>query len=209
MMRVGLVQMGVGACKKTNIATAVKLIKDASDQGAKLVTLPECFNSPYGTQYFGQYAEAIPGDSSNAIAQAAKDNQIHIIAGSIPERVGEEVYNTCCIFNPSGDMVGKHRKIHLFDIDVPGKIYFKESEVLTAGSSPTMFSIGEINIGVGICYDIRFPELAMRYRREGAHILVYPGAFNMTTGPAHWAKLQVARALDNQVNTTLVLNFQI
>ena len=82
---------------------------------------------------------------------------------------------------------------------MPGKITFKESEVLTAGDSPTMFSIGDINIGVGICYDIRFPELAMKYRRDGAHILVYPGAFNMTTGPAHWAKLQTSRALDNQV----------
>lgn len=199
MLRVGLVQMSVGSCKATNIATAVKLIKSAATSGAKLVTLPECFNSPYGTQYFKEYAEPIPGNSTSAISAAAKENNVHIIAGSIPEVDSGKLYNTCCIFNPAGNMVGKHRKIHLFDIDVPGKIRFQESEVLEAGNEPTMFEIGNRKIGVGICYDIRFPELAMRYRREGAEVLVYPGAFNMTTGPAHWEKLQIARALDNQL----------
>ena len=72
VLRVGLIQMAVGSCKKTNLQNAVKLIKQASDQGAKLVTLPECFNSPYGTQFFGEYAENIPGNSSSTIANAAK-----------------------------------------------------------------------------------------------------------------------------------------
>jgi len=199
MLRIGLVQMAVGSCKKTNVENAVRLIKKASDQGAKLITLPECFNSPYGTQYFGEYAEAIPGECSDQIAAAAKENQVHIVAGSIPEREGDKVFNTCCVFDPEGNLAAKHRKIHLFDIDVPGKIRFQESEVLTAGDTPTMFSVGNIKVGVGICYDIRFPELAWKYRRDGADLLVYPGAFNMTTGPAHWAKLQIARALDNQL----------
>ena len=96
-------------------------------------------------------------------------------------------------------MIEKFRKIHLFDIDIPGKITFKESDVLTGGNKRSSFNIGDVKIGVGICYDIRFAELALKYRREGCDILVYPGAFNMTTGPAHWSKLQVSRALDNQV----------
>ena len=96
-------------------------------------------------------------------------------------------------------MIEKFRKIHLFDIDIPGKITFKESDVLTGGNKRSSFNIGDVKIGVGICYDIRFAELALKYRREGCDILVYPGAFNMTTGPAHWSKLQVGRALDNQV----------
>lgn len=199
MLRVGLIQMAVGSCKKTNLQNAVKLIKQASDQGAKLITLPECFNSPYGTQYFGEYAENIPGNSSSTIADAAKANNVHVIAGSIPEREGDKLFNTCCIFDNKGEMIDSHRKVHLFDIDIPGKITFKESEVLTAGNKGTVFELENgVKIGVGICYDIRFPELAWKYRQEGAKVLVYPGAFNMTTGPAHWAKLQTARALDNQ-----------
>ena len=92
-------------------------------------------------------------------------------------------------------MIDKYRKIHLFDIDIPGKITFKESEVLTGGDHTVMFEVNGIKIGIGICYDIRFPELAQKYRRQGCHALIYPGAFNMTTGPAHWKKLQIARAL--------------
>jgi omega-amidase len=83
--------------------------------------------------------------------------------------------------------------VHLFDIDIPGKITFKESDVLTAGDGPTIVDTDVGRIGVGICYDIRFPELAMLYAARGAHIICYPGAFNMTTGPAHWELLQKAR----------------
>jgi omega-amidase len=92
----------------------------------------------------------------------------------------------------------QHRKVHLFDIDVPGKITFRESDTLTGGDSITTFSTEFGTIGVGICYDMRFPELAAVMRQRGANILVYPGAFNMTTGPAHWELLQRGRALDNQ-----------
>lgn len=198
MLRVALVQLGVGAKKTANVAKAVSFIKQATDKGAHLVVLPECFNSPYGTQYFAEYAETIPGDSTNAIAQAAKENAVHVVAGSIPERADDAIFNTCCVFDPSGKMVAKHRKVHLFDIDIPGKITFQESKVLTGGESGTMFDLNGTRVGVGICYDMRFAELALRYRKDDAKILVYPGAFNMTTGPAHWAKLQVARALDTQ-----------
>jgi omega-amidase len=129
----------------------------------------------------------------------AKELKIWIVGGSIPEREGEKVYNTCVIVNEDGDIVGKHRKMHLFDIDVPGKITFKESDSLSPGDSPTVFESPWGMIGVGICYDIRFPEYAMWLRQLGARILIYPGAFNMVTGPAHWELLQRARAVDNQL----------
>ena len=118
--------------------------------------------------------------------------------GSIPERDGSNVYNTCIIVSPKGEIVAKHRKVHLFDIDVPGKITFKESDTLTGGSSMTTFNTEFGTIGVGICYDLRFPEQAAIMRQRGCNLMVYPGAFNMTTGPAHWELLQRARALDNQ-----------
>lgn len=90
------------------------------------------------------------------------------------------------------------RKVHLFDIDIPGKITFRESETLTAGASPTLFDTPYGRFAVGICYDMRFPQLASMLRKEGADYIIYPGAFNLTTGPLHWELLLRARALDNQ-----------
>ncbi|GBM25775.1 Omega-amidase NIT2, partial [Araneus ventricosus] len=89
--------------------------------------------------------------------------------------------------------------VHLFDIDIPGKITFKESDALAPGKSLTTFTMGKWKIGLGICYDIRFPLMANIYAEKGCNLLVYPGAFNMTTGPAHWELLQRARAVDNQL----------
>lgn len=88
--------------------------------------------------------------------------------------------------------------MHLFDIDFPGKITFKESDSLTGGSELATVTIGDIKIGLGICYDIRFDELAKLYRKEGCNMLIYPGAFNLTTGPIHWELLGRARAMDTQ-----------
>ena len=133
------------------------------------------------------------------ICRKAKEMNIWIVGGSIPERDGEGVYNTCVVVNDEGSIVAKHRKIHLFDIDVPGRIKFKESDSLSPGNTPTIFPTPWGVIGVGICYDIRFPEYAAWLRQLGARILVYPGAFNMVTGPAHWELLQRARAVDNQL----------
>jgi omega-amidase len=87
----------------------------------------------------------------------------------------------------------------LFDIDIPNGITFKESEVLTGGNKFTVFEINKCRIGVGICYDMRFDELSRIYRNKGCDMLVYPGAFNMKTGPLHWELLARARANDNQL----------
>merc|ERR1711934_861995 len=134
------------------------------------------------------------------MACAAKELAVYVIGGSVSERDSEgRIFNTCVIFDPKGEIVGKHRKVHLFDIDIPGKITFKESETLTGGSALTTFDTPWGKVGVGICYDIRFPELALLMRQQGCKLLVYPGAFNQTTGPAHWELLQRARAVDNQV----------
>lgn len=197
--RLALVQLAVSASKADNLQNAARLIKQASQNGAKVVALPECFNSPYGTSYFKDYAERIPGQSTDVLSKAAKENNIFLIGGSIPEEDNGKLYNTCTVYNPEGNMVAKHRKVHLFDIDVPGKICFKESETLSPGKDFTTFDTPYCKIGVGICYDIRFPELAYIYSDLGCELLVYPGAFNMTTGPAHWELLQRSRAIDNQL----------
>jgi len=203
-LRLALIQMAVGASKTDNLNHATKLISDAAKAGARLVALPECCNSPYGNTYFPEYAESIPGPSTEAFSKAAKDNQVYLIAGSIPERIGDKLYNTCTVFDPEGKMVASFRKMHLFDIDIPGKITFQESKTLCPGNQFSTFNIDEWKVGLGICYDIRFPEMAQIYRKQGCDLLVYPGAFNMTTGPAHWELLARSRANDNQLYVTSV-----
>ena len=108
-----------------------------------------------------------------------------------------------CI-STTGTVLAKHRKVHLFDIDIPGKIRFKESETLSAGDAITVFDVpwkGEktsVRCALAICYDIRFPELHLAAREKGAEILLIPAAFNMTTGPKHWELVARARAIDTQ-----------
>ncbi|KAK0178066.1 hypothetical protein PV328_002047 [Microctonus aethiopoides] len=198
-LRLALVQLAVNSEKSVNIQRAISFIEDAKKQQADIAILPECFNSPYGTQYFHQYAESIPsGETSLAISKAASDHDIYIIAGTIPEKDDDKLYNTCTVWDNQGRLIAKHRKMHLFDINIEGKIKFFESETLSPGNSLTMFDVKGCKIGIGICYDIRFEEMARLYRNKGCKMLVYPAAFNMTTGPLHWELLQRARANDNQ-----------
>ncbi|KAJ2355126.1 Omega-amidase nit3, partial [Coemansia erecta] len=204
MMKLALVQLAVGAQKAANLANARAKVLEAARAGAQMVVLPECFNSPYGTQYFGDYAEEIdakqPGESTRALAEMARDGQIYLVGGSIPERERgtNTLFNTCTVWSPAGELLAMHRKLHLFDISIPGKIEFRESDVLHAGASLTAFETPWGRFGVAICYDMRFPELAMVAARRGCVGMVYPGAFNTTTGPLHWELLLRARAVDNQ-----------
>lgn len=210
LLRVALCQFYVTHNKEENHKTAVDYVDRAVKEGAEVIVLPEIWNSPYATSAFPEYAETLPqvGDdqcpespSSAILMERAKQHNVFIVGGSIPEHENNHVYNTCLVYDPSGKVVAKHRKVHLFDIDVPGGITFFESDTLSPGNSLTTFSVpNKCDIGVGICYDIRFPEYAMMLCQSNSNckLLLYPGAFNMTTGPAHWELLQRARALDNQ-----------
>ena len=103
----------------------------------------ECFNCPYGTEHFPPYAEPVPGETTETLATVAKECGVYLVGGSIPERAGNKVYNTATAFDCLGQMVAKYRKMHLFDIDIPGKITFKESDTLTGGRELAMFDTGE------------------------------------------------------------------
>ena len=192
--------MAVCSDKIKNLHRASDLVKKAVEGGARIVSLPECFNSPYGTQFFAQYAECVPnGETFVHLKELAIKHKIYLVGGSIPEKEDEQFFNTSLVFDPKGNMIAKHRKVHLFDIDIPGKITFKESDVLSPGNTMTTFEVDGYCVGLGICYDMRFPELAHLMREKGARILLYPGAFNMTTGPIYFELLTRMRAVDNQV----------
>uniref|UniRef100_A0A8C7LKD9 omega-amidase n=1 Tax=Oncorhynchus mykiss TaxID=8022 RepID=A0A8C7LKD9_ONCMY len=197
LFRLAVVQLHVTKVKADNLSRARGLIKEAAARGAKLVVLPECFNSPYGTGFFPEYAEKIPGESSQVLSEAAKESQVYLVGGE--RNSGQPVGTVPVAGQPVGLVCVKQWAIHLFDIDVPGKIRFQESETLSPGSNLSVFDTPYCRVGVGICYDIRFAELAQLYSKKGCQLLVYPGAFNMTTGPAHWELLQRGRAVDNQV----------
>lgn len=209
-LKIALCQMNVIDNKEKNITKAISMIKNAKKEGADIAILPEMFNCPYDNEKFKEYAEFVEDSYTlKSIADISKNNNIYVLAGSIPEKKiinetnEEKIYNTSFLFNDNGKILGYHRKMHLFDIDVKDKIYFKESDTLDHGDKVTVIDteskIGKI--GIGICYDIRFLELSRIMALEGAKILIYPGAFNLTTGPAHWELLFKSRALDNQVFT--------
>lgn len=196
---VALCQMQVVEDKNENVAHALDMIKKAS-QKADIIILPEMWNCPYQTELFPLYAEEMDNSPTlNAICKAAKKQETYILAGSIPEKHDGKTYNSSFFINPDGEIIGVHRKVHLFDIDVPDAISFKESQTLTAGNNVTVIDTELGKIGICICYDIRFPELLRLMALEGAELIIVPGAFNMTTGPAHWKPLIKVRAVDNQV----------
>ncbi|SPN97447.1 probable nitrilase (NIT3) [Cephalotrichum gorgonifer] len=227
-VKLACIQLATTASKDANLSHAREKVLEAAAAGAKIVVLPECFNSPYGTSFFPTYAETLPSPppspsaapsdvppaqsspssssssspSFAALSRMAADAGVYLVGGSVPELEASsgKLYNTSLVFSPAGDLMARHRKIHLFDIDIPGKITFRESDVLSPGSDVTIVDLPEYGkLMVTICYDVRFPELAAIAARRGCFALVSPGAFNTTTGPLHWALLARARAVDNQM----------
>jgi len=199
-LSVSVCQMKVVRQKDLNLKKAEEMIKKSSQMGAELVILPEIFNSPYQADLFPYYAEPYPGPTTDFLARAARKNRVGIVGGSIPEieRDGQ-IYNSSFVFDEEGSLIARYRKIHLFDIDIPGKIRFKESQTLAAGNSISVVDYKSTRLGLIICYDCRFPELARAIALEGAELLVIPAAFNLTTGPAHWELIMRNRAVDNQL----------
>ena len=131
----------------------------------------------------------------------AREHHIYLVGGSIPELEEDRVYNTCFVFDREGRQIARHRKAHLFDIDVEGGQRFQESEVLSPGQRRTVFDTEFGTMGLCICFDFRFQELAKAMGDQGAQLIVVPAAFNMTTGPAHWELMFRQRAVDNQLFT--------
>lgn len=196
--KIATCQMNVVDNKDTNIEHAIQLIKKASSNGAKLITLPEMFNTPYDNSKFIEYCEEeTTSKTLNSMQDIAREENIYLQSGSIPEKESNHLYNTAYLINPKGKIIGKHRKMHMFDIDTDN-MKFTESDTLTPGDSVTTIKTPLANISIAICYDIRFPELWTLMNKNNSDIILLPGAFNKTTGPLHWETLIKARAIDNQ-----------
>lgn len=200
-MRTALIQMPVTADKAENLTVARDYVRRAADGGAQLAVLPEMFCCLYTNEAFRANAEPAGGPVHTAMAGLARETGLWLVAGSMPEADGERIYNTSFVFDPAGRQAAFHRKMHLFDIDVKGGQRFMESETFTAGDSVTVFDTPFGKLGLCICFDLRFPELARCMALAGARAIVTPAAFNMTTGPAHWELLFRQRAVDNQLFT--------
>ncbi len=197
-INLALIQMKVGDRVEDNLRHVAKMMAGLP-AGTDLVMLPEMFTCPYEAKNFPIYAEVRGGSTWQRLAELAREHGVWLCAGSVPELDGTAVYNTACVFDRQGRQVAAHRKLHLFDVDVPGGIRFRESDTLTPGDEITVFDSEFGPLGLMICFDIRFPEQSRIMADLGARLILVPGAFNLTTGPAHWQLSFRARALDNQV----------
>lgn len=198
-MKLAQLQRYVSANKEENLICLAKDLQKLKENDVDFVTTGEMFLCPYETSNFPTYAEPEGGESWKKLSALAKEHRIYLQAGSVPECDEEgHIYNTAYVFDRDGRQIAKHRKMHLFDIQVSNGQHFCESDTLTAGNTYTVFDTEFGRMGICICFDFRFPELARLMVQDGAQMLIVPAAFNMTTGPAHWEALFRSRAIDNQ-----------
>ena len=198
-MKIAQIQSHVYSEKMENLEQLEVRLRELDGHKPDLVMLGEMFCCPYETSLFPSYAEDEGGPVWSRLSSLAQEHGIYLAAGSVPERdEAGKVYNTAYVFDRDGRQIAKHRKVHMFDIQVEGGQHFRESETLTRGDACTVFDTEFGKIGLCICFDFRFPELARRMVLEGARLILVPAAFNMTTGPAHWELMFRSRAVDNQ-----------
>ncbi|HWN57452.1 MAG TPA: carbon-nitrogen hydrolase family protein [Methylomirabilota bacterium] len=194
------IQMTAGNDKAANLEPAERLVRVGAARGANLVALPEVYNWRGKRAEQSAAAETLDGESLSLMSRLARELRIHIVAGSITERGDDSSrsYNTSVLLGPDGARMAVYRKIHLFDVDLPGRVTVRESDSKLAGADVVCAETSLGAIGLSICYDLRFPELYRRLAFAGARILMVPSAFTFPTGEAHWEPLIRARAIENQ-----------
>ena len=210
----GAVQMTSTEDVEANLERARELVRQAATSGAMLVGLPENF------AYLGNdrdhrlaIAETLPdpgtaktgptgptGPILGAMQELARATGTWLLLGGFPERgAGKKIRNSAVLLDPSGAVVSVYRKMHLFDVDVPGGRSFRESEAIESGGPPVVAETPWGGLGLSICYDLRFPELYRALTAGGARMVAVPSAFTVETGKDHWHVLLRARAIENQV----------
>jgi predicted amidohydrolase len=200
-VRIGAIQMNTQGDKDANLATAGRLIDEAAAQGAHMVALPEMFNI-YGTpQEIRTGRETFPGRTSDFLKSKALEHGIYLHGGSMPVQIpeNEKAWNQTLVYAPNGELIATYNKIHLFDIDIAGTVSDMESSRYEAGTEIVSFASDYGQMGLTICYDLRFPELFRALTLAGARVIFLPAAFTLYTGKDHWEALIRARAIENQV----------
>jgi len=194
-----VVQMRSTADVAANLDAATRLVEEAAARGARFVSLPENFAFLRSEGEPVPEAQAIDGAWVACMAALAGRHRLLLLLGSLPERVPGDprVYNTSVLIAPDGRTLAVYRKIHLFDIDLPGLSHLKESRAVKAGEDVVVAEAEWGKLGLSICYDLRFPELYRRQATQGARVLAVPSAFTDRTGKDHWEVLLRARAIEN------------
>ncbi len=198
-MRVAVCQLNSREDRAANLAAARRLLEAAADRGADLAVLPEYVD------YLGPRAgepkpEPVDGEFADTMARAARSLGMWVHAGSFHEAGPGDgrTYNTSLVFDRNGRLAATYRKIHLYDVDIPGRVSYRESATVAPGAETVTIPVAGVPVGLSICYDLRFPELYRRLATAGAQVLVVPAAFMMHTGRDHWEVLLRARAIENQ-----------
>jgi len=200
-MRVALIQLNAGADKEHNLRRARSMAAQALANGAQFVLLPEIFHWRGDTRDPAKIAAAseyASGETVRTFAALARQHKAFILIGSIFERTrtGTKPYNTSILINDRGSVAAKYRKIHLFDARIGDKI-IRESDCFLAGRGGKSARVGDLTVGLSVCYDVRFADMYRRYARAGADVLTVPSCFTQKTGQAHWEALLRARAIEN------------
>jgi len=200
-VKVSLIQMNSQNNKAENLKTAATMIEKAVvEEAPDLIVLPEYYAFlGEGRDNIHGNGEFFPdGESYKLMSGLAAKHRVTIHAGSVVERVGNNHFNTTLVFGPNGDEIARYRKIHLFDVDIPGGTSYRESDTISRGQDVVTYKVGDVTVGCAICYDIRFPELFRKLRDAGADVIVLPAAFTLMTGKDHWETLARARAIETQ-----------
>jgi predicted amidohydrolase len=196
-LRAAAIQLNSTGDKARNLEAAERLVRAAAADGAALIALPEKWNLLADGEHLLAGAEPLDGPSLSAARGWAEGLGVHLLAGSISERGEERASNTSVLIGPDGEDVAVYRKIHMFDVEAGGVTY-RESAHEAPGAEIVTASVGEITLGMSICYDLRFPELYRILAVRGARVLAVPSAFTTATGRDHWEVLLGARAIENQ-----------
>lgn len=198
-MRVAVCQLNSTDDRAANLAEARRLLERAAAAGADFAVLPE-FVDYLGRRAGEPEPETVDGEFASFFSRAARELDLNVLAGSFRERAGdgERAHNTSLVFDRTGTRVAAYRKIHLYDVEIPGRVSYHESKTIAPGDALVVADVEGVPVGLSICYDLRFPELYRALAVAGARVLVVPAAFMAHTGRDHWEVLLRARAIENQ-----------
>ena len=196
-LKLAVLQLRTETDYNATMEKARRMVFAAAESGAHIAVLPEMFSCPYDRAYFRAFAARGHEETVAALSHWAKEAGLLLVGGSIPEREGGRLYNTSFVFDETGRQLARHRKVHLFDVDLPG-MRFHESHTFSPGSEVTVFDTRWGKMGLAVCFDVRFPELFRAMASRGARVILLPAQFNLTTGPAHWELALRSRTVDNE-----------